>query len=123
MVGAPWSKAEDELLRQIVLADGAKNWTKVAAQLPGRIGKQCRERWHHHLNPEVVKMKWTQEEDMLIVCLFKKYQTRWSEIAKHVPGRSDNQIKNRYNSNLKKRIEDGSIDLLLHAAMQPSLST
>ena len=68
-------------------------------------------------------MKWTQEEDMLIVCLFKKYQTRWSEIAKHVPGRSDNQIKNRYNSNLKKRIEDGSIDALLNEAMQPTTKT
>lgn len=59
LVGAPWSKLEDELLREIVLRDGPKNWTKVASLLPGRIGKQCRERWHHHINPDVVKRRWT----------------------------------------------------------------
>ena len=73
MVGAPWSKEEDEKLKSIVLADGPKNWTKVATKLPGRIGKQCRERWHHHLDPDVVKKKWTVAEDILIFNLIKKF--------------------------------------------------
>ena len=73
MVGAPWSKEEDELLRRIVLAHGAKSWTKVAMRLPGRIGKQCRERWDHHLNPDVIKKKWSLQEDLLILYLYKHH--------------------------------------------------
>ena len=104
MASANWSKQEDEMLTSIILANGAKDWTKVANKLPGRIGKQCRERWHHHLNPNVIKKKWSLEEDQKIVRLFIMYKTRWSEIAKHMNGRTDNQIKNRFNSNLKKRL-------------------
>lgn len=63
MASANWSKQEDEMLTSIILANGAKDWTKVANKLPGRIGKQCRERWHHHLNPNVIKKKWSLEED------------------------------------------------------------
>lgn len=70
MATASWSKEEDEQLTRIVLKFGAKDWTKIAKSFPGRIGKQCRERWHHHLNPDVIKKKWTIEEDLLIVKLF-----------------------------------------------------
>ena len=104
MASANWSLLEDQTLTSIILANGARDWTKVANKLPGRIGKQCRERWHHHLNPNVVKKKWTLGEDQKIVRLYHKYKTRWSEIARHVDGRTDNQIKNRFNSNLKKRL-------------------
>ena len=113
MVSASWSKNEDELLTKLVLSNGAKDWTKIAALLPGRIGKQCRERWHHHLNPNVVKRKWTIEEDMLIIKLYLKFNSRWSEMAKHIDGRTDNQIKNRYNSNLKKRLYDKDFTSML----------
>ena len=54
----------------------------------------------------MIKKKWTLEEDTRIVRLYLKYKTRWSEIARHVDGRTDNQIKNRFNSNLKKRLQD-----------------
>ena len=84
MVSASWTKKEDELLTSTILANGAKDWTKVAMLLPGRIGKQCRERWHHHLNPEVIKKKWSFDEDVLILRLHLKFGTRWSEISKHV---------------------------------------
>ena len=106
MVSANWSRAEDDLLTQLVITNGARDWTKIATALPGRIGKQCRERWHHHLNPDVIKKKWTLDEDLLIVKLYFKLKSRWSEMAKYVPGRTDNQIKNRFNSNLKKRLDD-----------------
>ena len=72
---------------------------------PGRIGKQCRERWHHHLNPQVIKRKWTAQEDMTIIELYLKLGTKWAQMAKHVPGRTDNQIKNRFNSNLMRRFK------------------
>ena len=113
MANAPWSAEEDEILTRIVTKNGAKDWTGVAKALIGRIGKQCRERWHHHLSPDVIKRKWTLDEDMLIIKLFKEYSSRWSEMAKFVPGRTDNQIKNRYNSNLKKRFHDKEFIALL----------
>lgn len=55
------TKEEDELVMSLVLKHGAKNWTYIAKHLPGRIGKQCRERWHNHLNPDIKKERWTEE--------------------------------------------------------------
>ena len=101
-----WTKEEDEILTEIVTRSGAKNWTHVAKSLPGRIGKQCRERWHNHLDPNISKRKWTVMEDMLIVKLHLVHGNRWCDIAKQVTGRTDNAIKNRYNSNLSKRLAE-----------------
>ena len=97
----------------LVKHHGARDWTRIAKSFPGRIGKQCRDRWHHQLNPEVSKRKWTIEEDLLILKLHLKFNSRWSQMAKYVPGRSDNQIKNRYNSNLKRRYEQGEFEQML----------
>jgi myb proto-oncogene protein len=51
----------------MVKLHGARNWSEISKMLPGRIGKQCRERWHNHLNPDIRKEKWTEEEDDLII--------------------------------------------------------
>jgi len=51
----PWTKEEDEKVRKLVMEKGALKWSQIAAKLPGRIGKQCRERWHNHLNPAIKK--------------------------------------------------------------------
>ena len=101
-----WTKEEDQILTKIVTTSGARNWTHVAKSLPGRIGKQCRERWHNHLDPNISKRKWTMEEDLLIVRLHLVHGNRWCDIAKQVEGRTDNAIKNRYNSNLRKRLNE-----------------
>ena len=58
----PWTKEEDEKVIELVKKYGPKRWTLIAKQLKGRIGKQCRERWHNHLNPEIKKTAWTEEE-------------------------------------------------------------
>ena len=55
-----------------VIKHGAKNWTFIAKHLPGRIGKQCRQRWHNHLNPDIKKQRWTDEEDRAIIEAHKK---------------------------------------------------
>ena len=100
----PWTVEEDEMLRKLVEGQGARNWSSVAEKLPGRIGKQCRERWHNHLDPSIKKEKWTMEEDKMILRLHFEMGNRWCEMAKHLPGRTDNAIKNRFNSKLKKQI-------------------
>lgn len=58
----PWSAEDDARVAELVGEIGAKKWSCIAAQLPGRTGKQCRERWHNHLNPDISKVPWTERE-------------------------------------------------------------
>lgn len=103
----PWTKEEDQKLRQLVEKYSPRNWSFLARIMGTRQGKQCRERWHNHLNPEIKKTPFTKEEDKLIVQLHMKYGNRWSEIAKHLPGRTDNAIKNYWNSSILRRQQSG----------------
>ena len=70
-VKGSWTKSEDELLINLINNYGAKNWARIARFFPTRIGKQCRERWHNHLNPKIKKSKWTQEEDIILLKMHK----------------------------------------------------
>ncbi|KAJ8751658.1 hypothetical protein K2173_025817 [Erythroxylum novogranatense] len=105
LVKGPWSKEEDEIIDELVKKYGPKKWSTIAQHLPGRIGKQCRERWHNHLNPAINKEAWTQQEELTLIRAHQIYGNRWAELTKFLPGRTDNAIKNHWNSSVKKKLD------------------
>ena len=99
---------------QTVQKHGRTKWSFIGRFLPGRVGKQCRERWHNHLNPDLKKVPWDEEEEKLIVRMRAELGNRWAKIARALPGRSDNDVKNRWYASLRKRVdEDGDPSILL----------
>ncbi|EFJ39739.1 transcription factor Myb15, partial [Volvox carteri f. nagariensis] len=96
---------EDEQLRSLVETHGANKWTEIAAGLPGRTGKSCRLRWVNQLRGDLLTSAFTPAEDQKIVEMQATYGNKWSAIARELPGRTDNMVKNRWNSYLKRRVE------------------
>ncbi|CAF4296416.1 unnamed protein product [Rotaria socialis] len=101
----PWTDEEDKKVIELVRDYGARQWSLIAKELKGRVGKQCRERWHNHLNPAINKNPWTNDENLLLFILHQHFGNKWAEIAKYFNGRSDNSIKNHWNSSMKKKFE------------------
>jgi hypothetical protein len=102
----PWTAEEDRVVIDLVQENGPQKWTFIASHLSGRIGKQCRERWHNHLNPQIRKDDWHIDEEWLLFLLHKSMGNSWAEIAKVIRGRTDNSIKNHWNSTMKKQLPE-----------------
>uniref|UniRef100_A0A7N0SX23 Uncharacterized protein n=1 Tax=Kalanchoe fedtschenkoi TaxID=63787 RepID=A0A7N0SX23_KALFE len=104
-----WRPEEDHILAETIAIRGAKKWSKIAA-LAGlnRCGKSCRLRWMNYLRPNIKRGDISAQEEDLILRLHKLLGNRWALIAGRLPGRTDNEIKNYWNSHLSKRMRDAN---------------
>ena len=104
LIKGAFTEEEDNLIRKFVEQYGPRRWQQVTEFVPGRSAKQCRERWYNHLDPTVVNKDFTPEEDEIIFQKHQELGPKWSIIARVLPGRTDNAIKNRWNASISKRV-------------------
>jgi len=112
-----WTGEEDAILREKRRQYGRK-WAKIAAHLPGRQGKQCRERFVNHLDPELKKGEWTDDEEAILIAMHEVHGNRWANISKQLRGRSDNDVKNHWYSTIQRKFQQHGKEKLIQAARQ-----
>ncbi|KAL6841744.1 hypothetical protein ACP4OV_028256 [Aristida adscensionis] len=110
-----WSPEEDEKLMNHIAKYGHGCWSSVP-KLAGleRCGKSCRLRWINYLRPDLKRGAFSQEEEDLIIHLHSMLGNKWSQIAAQLPGRTDNEVKNFWNSYIKKKLRQRGIDPMTH---------
>ncbi|KAJ7951525.1 MYB transcription factor [Quillaja saponaria] len=102
-----WTLEQDEKLAEVIAVHGAKKWNTIAVKAGlNRSGKSCRLRWLNYLRPNIKRGNISDQEEDLILRLHKLLGNRWSLIAGRLPGRTDNEIKNYWNSHLIKKINE-----------------
>ena len=98
-----WTPEEDEKLRQWVQEHGAKDWRRIAENLPGKDDNQCWKRWHHHVNPDINHGPWSEDEDKILMDNHKELGSKWSKYRTHLPGRTNLAIKSRWDTLMRSK--------------------
>ncbi len=98
-----WTESEDRALAELVRIRGSGKWSCMSESLPGRSGNQCRERWNNHLDPAIKRDRWTDEEEAVMIHAHRVMGPKWVKIAELLPGRTENGIKNHWNSAMRRR--------------------
>ncbi|KAI4375487.1 hypothetical protein MLD38_013351 [Melastoma candidum] len=116
----PWTAEEDKKLINFILTNGQCCWRALPklAGLP-RCGKSCRLRWTNYLRPDLKRGVLSEYEEKTVIDLHAQLGNRWSKIASHLPGRTDNEIKNHWNTHIRKKLKKMGIDPLTHQPLPP----
>ncbi|KAM9928561.1 hypothetical protein OXX59_001757 [Metschnikowia pulcherrima] len=115
----PWSPEEDRKLMDIIALYGPSNWVRISLSIKTRSPKQCRERYHQNLKPSLNRNPITYQEGVLIEQLVGRYGKKWAEISRHLPGRSDNAIKNWWNGGANRRRRASQVSLPIMRNLHP----
>ncbi|KAJ6828299.1 protein ODORANT1-like [Iris pallida] len=120
----PWTAEEDKKLITFILTNGQCCWRAVP-KLAGllRCGKSCRLRWTNYLRPDLKRGLLSESEEKMVIDLHSQLGNRWSKIAAHLPGRTDNEIKNHWNTHIKKKLKKMGIDPVTHQPLSSSTTT
>ncbi|XP_058104610.1 MYB-like transcription factor ODO1 [Magnolia sinica] len=119
----PWTAEEDKKLINFILTNGQCCWRAVP-KLAGllRCGKSCRLRWTNYLRPDLKRGLLNDAEEQLVIDLHARLGNRWSKIAARLPGRTDNEIKNHWNTHIKKKLIKMGIDPVTHEPLHKQAS-
>ena len=116
-----FSAAEDRILRMLVRECGEYAWEEISGLMPGRNLRQCKNRWFYYLSPKISKDPWTEEDDKRLIELTMQLNGKWVQISKRFRGRTDTQIKNRWNF-LKKKFNLNDVSRRT-ATKEPEISS
>ncbi|KAL1825045.1 transcription factor MYB20 [Daucus carota subsp. sativus] len=119
----PWTVDEDRKLVNFMLTNGQYSCWRAVPKLAGllRCGKSCRLRWTNYLRPDLKRGMLSEHEENVVIDLHSQLGNRWSKIASHLPGRTDNEIKNHWNTHIKKKLRKRGIDPLTHRPLTPPI--
>lgn len=110
-IGKKFSAEEDEKLKHLVEIMGEKKWDDIAKEMPGRNGRQCRDRYKNYLIQGFFNGEWTREEDEMLIKKFSEFGSQWSKITAYFNNRNANSLKNRWNYFLSKHLNDNTFSI------------